>query len=98
MSLHIKEKKRNELFGRLEITATIDAEGSTPSRKNVLDLILSSTGANKDVVVINKIEHKFGHKTATISARVYDSSELRAKNELEYKIKRVKDAAVKPAQ
>lgn len=97
MSLKILGKKKNELFSREEITAQMDVELATPSRKVALEALCSATGASKDKVVIDEIIQKFGAKTVVVHARVYDSPEALKKFELDYKLKRVKDGA-KPAQ
>lgn len=98
MSLKILSKKRNDLFSREEITAQMQVENATPSRKAALEALCTTTGAGKDKVVIDEIIQKFGSKHVEVHARVYDSPEALKKFELEYKTKRVKDAAKPAAQ
>lgn len=97
MSLKVLSKKRNDLFSREELTCQMQVENATPSRKNALDALCNATGAGKEKVVIDEIVQKFGAKTVEVRARVYDSPDALKKFELDYKTKRVKDAAAKPA-
>lgn len=91
MSLKILSKKRNELFKREEVTAEMQVKTATPSRKETLDELTKATGLTSEVIAIDEIKQKFGSKTATITAKIYDSSEDLKQFEPEYKLKRVKN-------
>lgn len=75
-NVEIKSERQNPLFGRREITAEMRAEGATPERKKVLKLLAEKLGAAEDCIVLEKIEHRYGTRSAKILASVYETAEL----------------------
>ncbi|MFH1200500.1 MAG: hypothetical protein V1708_05520 [Candidatus Micrarchaeota archaeon] len=86
-SFEMKSERKNQLFGRRECTAMMSVEAATPNRKEVLKLIADKTASAEDCIVLEKIEHRYGTRNATLYFRVYDSAAL-AKKEPAYKSER----------
>ncbi|MFH1106980.1 MAG: hypothetical protein V1787_03725 [Candidatus Micrarchaeota archaeon] len=86
-SIELKDERKNPLFGRREITAQMRVEGATPTRKHVKKLLADKLASAEECIVLEKIEHRYGTRAATIYASVYDSAEL-AKKEPGYKSER----------
>jgi ribosomal protein S24E len=85
--MEVLEEKDNHLFARKEVVALFEAV-STPSRKSVLEELGKKFGAKHDCIVIDKVEHAFGRKTARIFAKIYSTPEQARKFERNYKFAR----------
>ena len=86
-SVEIKAEKANPLFGRREIVGEMKAEAATPERKHVMKLLADKLGVAGDCIVLEKIEHRYGTRTARLYFSVYDNAAL-AKKEPAYKFER----------
>ena len=73
---------KNELFGRIEVIATVDAK-ITPSHEEVEKLLSEKFKTNPENIKLKGINGKFGSNTFEIEANIYSSPE--EKNKLEIK-------------
>jgi len=72
-SIKIIQEKENNLFKRKEIQAEINAL-KVPSKEELSELIAKKFSAEKQAIVIEKINGKFGSSLFMISAKIYHSS------------------------
>jgi len=78
--MEIKERRENKILNRVEIAFSWRHESkSTPSRKEVMDLVQTlEPGANRDLIVIKDCETRFGQPLTTGTAYIYASQEAMA--------------------
>ena len=86
-TIKIIKEKENNLFKRKEIHAEMHAQ-KVPSKEELSELIAKKFSAEKNAVVIEKINGKFGSSLVMISAKIYHSEE--DKNKIEPKSKKDK--------
>ncbi len=78
MQLKVVSKKDNVLLGRTEYVIEVRAN-STPSRKELLTRLAAELGADKDLIIIRKIETRTGTPDVIVYVRVYkDRAQLEA--------------------
>jgi len=88
MEIKITEKKENALLNRTEIYAEIDNSGKpTPTRKEIKEKLSALLSANKDLIVIKKLDQSFGPITKCFAV-IYKSAEDLKKTEPEHLLKR----------
>jgi len=78
----------NKLIKRHELRAVVEYEQSPPTRKEVLQAIVSKLNVPESKVVILKMENMFGTRKMKIHAHIYDNEEDIRKFEREYILKR----------
>jgi ribosomal protein S24E len=88
MKLEIIDKKSNPLLSREEISFTVKDFTSTPSRKDIQAKISALTNSKDELVVVGKLNQKYGSSEAIGEARVYKDKTLMNKTELPHFIKR----------
>jgi len=76
----ILQEKENPLFNRKEIQINVESE-VTPSNLDTEKLISEKISTQIENIKIKKILGKFGSKTFTIIANIYDSKEDKDKTE-----------------
>ncbi|MBH34083.1 MAG: 30S ribosomal protein S24e [Euryarchaeota archaeon] len=78
--MEIKERRENNILNRVEIAFSWKHDSkSTPSRKEVMDLVQTlEPGANRDLIVIKNCETRFGQPLTTGTAYIYASQEAMA--------------------
>lgn len=78
--MEIKERRENNILNRVEIAFSWKHDSkSTPSRKEVMDLVQTlEPGANRDLIVIKDCETRFGQPLTTGTAYIYASQEAMA--------------------
>ena len=79
-NFNILQEKENTLFKRKEIQASVEAE-ITPNHTDVKKLLSEKFSTKIENIKIKKISGKFGSKTFTIIANIYDSEEDKDKVE-----------------
>lgn len=89
MKMELTGESRNLLYDRREITAAAVETEATPSRKQVAGELAKLLGVNQECIVIDRIEQRFGRKTAAVRARVYSSPEAAKRFEKAYKFARM---------
>ncbi len=72
MSLKIQSEKKNAIFKRTEVVATVHQD-ITPSKIEAAQVIATHFKASPEEVQVNAIEGAFGTHTFTILAHVYES-------------------------
>ena len=80
----------NPLLERREVYAEVDhsAEGSTPTRASVRQLLAEHFGVELDRVVVRKIETITGAMVARVEAHIYDTPEAARFIEPEHVLRR----------
>ncbi len=89
------EKKKNELLGRLEVTATLNHEGATPKREEIKKLLCAKLAANPELAVLISTKTTYGKRTIDVLLHVYESAEQMKKIEPTYLLVREKLMAKK---
>ncbi len=74
MEIKIIQENQNPLFNRKEIKFNVEAE-VTPSEKEIIELIAQKFSSQPENISIKGIHGRFGSKTFTINANIYDSPE-----------------------
>ncbi len=74
MELQITQENQNPLFNRKEIQFKLEAE-VTPSEKEITELIAQKFSSQPENISVKGIHGKFGSKTFTINANIYESAE-----------------------
>ena len=95
MELEIIKETENPLFKRKELQLSLDAE-TTPSEKEMIEAIAQKFSAPAENISMKGIHGKFGSKTFTINANIYESAE--EKKAIEQKKKKGAEAEEKPAE
>ncbi len=86
MDVHILNKQKNPLLHREEILFEIKEAKTVPPRKELRRKIAALCNAKEDVVIVGKINQKFGLHYITGSANIYDSKEKMERIERDYLI------------
>ena len=75
--MEIKSRKENKILNRVEISFSWKHDKkSTPSRKEVMDLVQTlEPGSNRDLIVVKDCSTRFGQPLTTGLAYVYSSKE-----------------------
>lgn len=93
--IKIIAKKEAPLLLRTEVAAEATYGGAVPKKEEVSSKIASLLSAKESLVVVKKIQTKFGQKKAAVYAYVYNDEKSRS--EIEPK-KRVKKGAAEAEQ
>jgi ribosomal protein S24E len=95
MQVTIKDKKDNQLLGRLEISGNISFEGITPSNVKLAEVIAKEVKSKIELVIVKNIYTQFSQQEANFSAMVYKDSESLKKTEMSTKHLRKKEEEMK---
>jgi len=95
MKIEITEDSKNPLYDRRELVAVASEITATPSRKDVIGEIAKMTHVKEDCIVIDRIQQRFGRKTAAINAKIYSAADKAKKFERAYKFSRTEKKAAK---
>ncbi|ADP77239.1 Ribosomal protein S24e [Methanothermus fervidus DSM 2088] len=91
MEINITEEKRNELLKRKEIKFECLHSGEpTPKRVDVRDKLSSILDVNKELIVIDTLEPRYGEGRCVGYAKIYDSKESLEEIEQEHIIRKNK--------
>jgi len=93
MALKITNKNENPVFSRDEITAEIEFTGPIPSRKEVKQQLAKQLSVEGSLIVITKIEPKYGKGNALVTVNVYKDKKIMDEIEPKYYLDR--DAGIK---
>lgn len=89
MNIEIITEVENKTLFRKEIDFRINHTGeTTPSRKDIQAKLGAQFDADSGVVVVKKLETKFGIGVTEGSARIYSDADQMKRIELEYIMKR----------
>lgn len=78
MELHTLKEKETELLSRKRVTITLENEGSTPSRLDLLKAVAKKYNVKEDLVVIKHIYSQFGAKTTKLIVHIYQDKDKMA--------------------
>jgi len=81
MDISITSDTRNELLSRREIRFTIQYDGATPSRLQIIGKLCALLNVKEHQIALDTLSTRFGKMELTGEARVYDSEEGRKKTE-----------------
>jgi ribosomal protein S24E len=93
MEVAITGKKENRAMQRQEVEFEAKDANITPARKELRPKLAAMLGAKESLTVIKSINHRFGERSATIRANVYESEAAMKKAEPAHLIAR--DTGVK---
>ncbi|MGJ7027738.1 MULTISPECIES: 30S ribosomal protein S24e [Methanothermobacter] len=94
MDINIIEEKENLLFNRKEIKFECLYEGeATPKVFEVKNKLVAMLDADKDLLVVDKIDQGFGEPRASGYAKLYESLEKLREIEPEHVIKKNTEAS-----
>ncbi len=88
MNLDIVSENENRLLHRTELVARITSEDKTPSREEVVKMIAAKKNVPENLVIVDKIEQKFGTRVSEAFIKIYESEHALKQIEPEYKLKR----------
>lgn len=89
--MKILEQKENFLLKRKEILARLEAE-KTPSFEETKEALSKELKADKELIVIKKVDGGYGLKDFRVKAFIYASKEDREKTERKSKVKKIPGA------
>ena len=95
VKIEIKEKKENQLAGRLEVRGKITFEGATPSNQVFIDKLAVELNKAKDLIVTRYIRPRYSYREAEFLAFVYNNPEKKKQMEVSTKHLRKKAEAEK---
>jgi small subunit ribosomal protein S24e len=95
--MKILEQKENFLLKRKEVLARLEAE-KTPSFEEAKENLAKETKADKEVIVIKKVNGGYGLKDFRVRAFIYASKEDLARTEKKPKAKKSAGAAPEAVQ
>jgi len=98
MKFNATEEKENKLLHRKEVKGILTYEKETPAKEQLQLNLASHYGADKELVVIERIRNIFGARQASICLKVYETPESLKKYEKEPKKKEAKAAGAAPAE
>ena|SRR3989344_8707013 len=97
MDLKILEQKENKLLNRKEMRVLIDNHGGTPKREDIAAKLSATLNTDKNLVVVQQINQKFGAQKCLTHIKVYHSLEDLQKTEPKPKEKKTKTAPAEQA-
>ena len=97
MKIDITQKNDNALLGRVELTGSVSFEGATPKRSDVVTQIASSLKTKPELVIVRKLESKYGGGVASVVAHAYKDKAVLERIEREYMRERNKLPEPEPA-
>ncbi|MFW9870918.1 MAG: 30S ribosomal protein S24e [Candidatus Thorarchaeota archaeon] len=89
MKIEILKERDNKPLARKEVDFRVDHTGaSTPSRADIRAKIVAQFDADKESVIIKKLDTKFGAGITEGSARIYSDPDQMKRIELDHIVKR----------
>ncbi len=84
MEAKITKTNENKLFSRQEVSAAISFGKSTPTRKEMRELVSAKIGANPETVILRAVKSKFGTREVNAVFHIYATKEKMAEAEPYY--------------
>lgn len=75
MELKVEKKTENELLRRTEIEFSATSDGATPNRKDVKAAIQQSMKVDDELIVVDRIDNRYGTTAVTGRAIIYKDKE-----------------------
>jgi len=88
MNVNIVKKKDNKLFNRVEVTAEVVFDGTTPTRQDMRKSISAKLGTDPDLTILREVKTTFGKKLAIVIAHSYQTKDALISTEPEHIRKR----------
>ena len=98
MNINILKQEKQPLLSRIEISAKVEFNGSTPSRDDITKSIATKLKQKEELTTIKHIYTEFGSQEAKVEAFIYDDKKVMSVLEKSKKKKGVKPASEKPAE
>ncbi len=95
MEIKITSNTRNELLSRNELAFNASYEGPTPARSDIGAKIAAMHNGPVENLIISPLKGRFGTKSVTGVARIYDTPEALKSTEREFLITRGQPKAEK---
>ncbi len=92
MNITIENENVNRLLHRTELVCSIETDGTTPSRKELIRQIAAKKGVSESLVVVDKIKQEYGKKSSRAYVKVYESEKAAQAIEQKHQIERGKKA------
>lgn len=70
--MEVLSQKQDVLFDRKDVIVSLPSTGPTPSRTDVVEELAKKFGS-KELICVQSIGQKFGHKNVVVNARIYGS-------------------------
>ena len=88
--MEVKNRKENNLLNRVEIEFEIrHTQKPTPSRKEMIDLVVKAEpGSKSELIILKRVNTRFGQALTTGFANVYSDADSLKNTEMEYMISR----------
>lgn len=88
--MEVKNRKENNLLNRVEIEFEINhLQKPTPSRKEMIDLVVKAEpGSKPQLVILKRVNTRFGQALTTGFAHIYSDIDSLKNTEMEYMINR----------
>ncbi len=93
MELKITEQKENLLLNRKELFVLIGNKGTTPKKEELAGKLGALLNIDKNLVVVERLNQKFGAQTSIAYVKVYNTTEYLKKTEPKKKEKKAKAPA-----
>ena len=75
MEIEITKENENQLLGRKEVLFTLKHEGASPGREEARNALTKALQCGQNLLVIDKMNTKFGKKETVGYAKVYQNDE-----------------------
>ncbi len=98
MNITNMQKNEKPLLARIEVTADISYENVTPSKEELRTKLAENLKTDKELVVVKKINNRFGARDADATAYVYKTNEDLLRIEPKKKEKKGAEAKQEGAQ
>ncbi|MDK2790430.1 MAG: small subunit ribosomal protein S24e [Methanothermococcus sp.] len=76
MEIKIVSERENPLLDRKEIKFTVSFEGATPSIKDVKMKLVAILNADKNMLVVDKLDQEFGKMEVNGYAKIYNNEKM----------------------
>jgi len=77
MDVQITSDTRNELLARREVAFTLQYEGATPSRMQIIGKLCALLNTKENQIVVGNLKTEYGKMEVRGTSRIYDSEEER---------------------
>jgi small subunit ribosomal protein S24e len=88
MDIKIIEEKNNPLLNRREVRFKVTNEGSTPSRKSIVEKLAATMNSKPGMVIVDCLDSEFGKQETVGYAKIYETEDRAKQVEREHIIKR----------
>ena len=76
MNINILKQEKQPLLSRIEVSAKVEFNGSTPSREDITKSIATKLKQKEELTVIKHIYNEFGAQEAEFEAFIYDDKKV----------------------